>query len=251
MSIFISRIFQTVPLHCGAIITLSDQASHHLARVLRASVGDRLTLFNGEGGEYAAVITDITRKTVIAQIESYLAREVESPVDLCLAQGISRGEKMDYTIQKAVELGVNKIIPLLTERCNVKLDEERRLKRQQHWQSIAISACEQSGRNKVPDIAMPQSLMTWLPTVSSAHCFVLAPQAETRLQQVSVSKNAQIVLLIGPEGGLSDIEIHQACQQGFLALNLGPRVLRTETAAVAALTALQCYFGDMGSWDLD
>ena len=152
---------------------------------------------------------------------------------------------MDYTIQKAVELGVSKIYPLLTERCNVKLDEDRRQKRLQHWQSIIISACEQSGRNKVPEIMPPQTLTYWLTTIKADHSFILAPTARQKLKQITLKNNASVVLLIGPEGGLSDLEINQAQQKGFTPLNLGPRVLRTETAAIAALTALQCYFGDM------
>ena len=239
------RIFQATPLAENKIVQLDEPATHHVARVLRAKIGDELTLFNGEGGEFAGVIQHIDKKTVSVEIKKFIARESESPLELYLAQGISRGEKMDYTIQKAVELGVKKIIPLFTERCNVKLDEDRRDKRTQHWRSIVIGACEQCGRNRVPEILPPQMLSQWMKTVEADWKFVLAPLAERRLAEMSIEKNSRVVLLIGPEGGLSENEIDSSLQQGFLPLNLGPRVLRTETAAVAAITALQCYAGDM------
>jgi 16S rRNA (uracil1498-N3)-methyltransferase len=146
-----------------------------------------------------------------------------------------------------VELGVKKIIPLFTERCTVKLDEERRAKRFQHWQSIIISACEQSGRNQIPELLFPMTLESSLRSVQADWCFVLSPVALSQLKDKSVQKQQRVILLIGPEGGLSEAEISLACQQGFLPLNLGPRILRTETAAVAAITALQCSFGDMGA----
>jgi 16S rRNA (uracil1498-N3)-methyltransferase len=181
----------------------------------------------------------------MVKVDQYNPREAESPISLCLAQGISRGEKMDYTIQKAVELGVTKIIPLLTERCTVKLDADRREKRLQHWQSIIISACEQSGRNKIPTLLPPQAFHHWLPTANADQCFVLAPTANQKLEKISLKNNAEVILLIGPEGGLSDGEIALASDQSFIPLNLGPRILRTETAAVAALSALQCIYGDL------
>lgn len=240
----ISRIFQASSLVVGDSIQLDESASHHLARVLRANVGDALILFNGQGGEYVAYITEITKKNVTAQIQEFVAVDRESPLELCLAQGISRGEKMDYTIQKAVELGAKKIIPLLTERCTVKLDQERREKRWQHWHAIMISACEQSGRTHVPELSKPLSLDAWLEEARTGVSFVLAPGAETKLKTITLPSR-QATLLIGPEGGLSEAEIQQACAKGFQPLSLGPRVLRTETAAVAALAVLQAAFGDM------
>jgi 16S rRNA (uracil1498-N3)-methyltransferase len=243
----ISRIYQAVPLHSSVTLELDTNAAHHLARVLRAAVGDSLTLFNGKGGEYAARITAIDKKKVMVEIGQQHPRDVESPLDLCLAQGISRGEKMDYTIQKAVELGVKKIIPLLTERCNVKLDIERREKRFNHWQAIVISACEQSGRTRLPQLLAPIPLHDWLASKPQGQGFVLAPTGSGKLNQFNLEAHSSVSLLIGPEGGLSEPEIRYAQAQGFAALSLGPRILRTETAAVAALTALQCYFGDMGA----
>ncbi len=242
----VTRVFQAVPLSENSEIILDAQASHHIARVLRAAINDSLTIFNGQGGEYSGIISQINKKNVTIKIGKYHSREAESPLTLYLAQGISRGEKMDYTIQKAVELGVSQIIPLITQRCNVRLDQERSEKRLQHWQSIIISACEQSGRNRVPEIVAPQTLVNWLPMVRADQCFVLSPYSQNKLAKVSLQKNQRIVLLVGPEGGLSEIEIQQAEQKGFLSLNLGPRILRTETAAVVGMTALQCYFGDMG-----
>jgi 16S rRNA (uracil1498-N3)-methyltransferase len=241
----ISRIYQNVSLQTGAQIELDTQASHHLARVLRAKIADNVTIFNGAGGEYDSVIENITKKAVQVRIGEYNPREAESPLNLCLAQGIARGEKMDYIIQKAVELGVKKIIPLITERCSVKLNDERREKRAQHWQSIIISACEQSGRNRLPELLPAQALHEWLATAQDAQCFVLAPLTSTKLREFTIAATANVVLLIGPEGGLSAREINLATEHQFAALNLGPRILRTETAAVAALTALQCSFGDM------
>jgi 16S rRNA (uracil1498-N3)-methyltransferase len=243
----IPRIFQAIPLAIDTVVPLNVQASHHLARVLRAAIHDQVTIFNGEGGEYRAIISHIDKKTVTLRVNEFLAIDNESPLDLYLAQGISRGEKMDYTIQKAVELGVKKIIPLFTERCNVKLDDDRREKRIQHWQSIIISACEQCGRNRIPELVTPQSLGHWLPKIDAEWRFVLSPHHAGRLSEQAIPAESRVVLLIGPEGGLSEMEVGQVSSQGFQPLNLGPRILRTETAAVAAITALQCYFGDMAS----
>ena len=241
----ISRIFQKIILQSDALIRLESEASHHLARVLRAEINDELTIFNGEGGEYAAVITAIDKKNVTVKIKEYSAREAESALELYLLQGISRGEKMDYTIQKAVELGVTKILPLFTERSTVKLDAERREKRWQHWQSIAIGACEQSGRNRVPEILMPVSFSKGLASITADWRLVLSPKAERKLNEIPIGKSQRVILLIGPEGGLSELELEEASRCGFLSLNLGPRILRTETAAVAAIAALQCCFGDL------
>lgn len=242
----ISRVYQNVALKVGAILDLDEPASHHIARVLRAEIGETLIIFNGQGGEYTTIISKIDKKKVTVDVQAFSPREAESPIILCLAQGISRGEKMDYTIQKAVELGVNQIIPLQTERCNVKLTSERKEKRLQHWKSIIVSACEQSGRNQIPELLDSQTLSQWLPNAKADCSFVLVPNASQKLEHISLPPGARVTLLIGPEGGLSEIEITHAVQHGFLPLNLGPRILRTETAAVAAITAIQCHFGDMG-----
>lgn len=237
-----TRIYQPVPLTLGAL-RLDEKASHHLARVLRAAINDEIVLFNGEGGEYQAVIRAISKKNVDVELFQFSPRSVESPAHLILAQGIARGEKMDFVIQKAVELGVSEIYPVITERCNVRLDKEREQKRLEHWRAVVISACEQCGQNKLPVLHAPILLPAWLPTVHAEMKFILLPQAEQKLKAQNEAVK-QIALLIGPEGGLSEQEIKAATAAGFAALNLGPRVLRTETAALAALSVLQFQFGD-------
>ena len=239
----VSRIYQATPLALG-MQQLDEKASHHLARVLRASVNDDLVIFNGEGGEYHAVINQINKKNVTVEIKKFIERQSESPVSISLAQGVARGEKMDFVIQKAVELGVSEIFPVITERCNVRLDQERSQKRLQHWQAVVISACEQSGRNRLPTIHAPQSLQSWLGSVAAEKKFVLSPHVNSKLEDAD-KKPATIAILIGPEGGLSEQEVQAAVSDGFAALNLGPRILRTETAAVTALSVLQFHFGDL------
>lgn len=238
-----TRIYQPVPLALGAL-RLDEKASHHLARVLRAAIGDEIILFNGEGGEYSSVIRAISKKNIDVELLQFSPRSVESPVHLILAQGIARGEKMDFVIQKAVELGVSEIYPIVTERCNVRLDKEREQKRLEHWRAVVISACEQCGQNKVPILHPPVLLPAWLQTVRAELKFILLPQVDHKLKSQS-SAVKTIVLLIGPEGGLSEQEIKTAESAEFIALNLGPRVLRTETAALTALAVLQFQFGDL------
>lgn len=241
----ISRIYQAVPLSSGQMLRLDEKASHHLARVLRARVGDGVTLFNGMGGEYAAEIKHIDKKGVDVLVQAFVEREVESPIELYLAQGIARGEKMDFIVQKAVELGVTKIFPLSTERSNVRLDKDREEKRLQHWQAVAISACEQSGRNRIPAVMPPMSLPDYLGQIQVSQGFVLSPHVNTPLSISSVPVGQSVAVLIGPEGGLSDAEVVMAQELGYQALQLGSRVLRTETATIAALAILQARFGDM------
>lgn len=245
-----TRIYQAIPLILHTSIYLDQKASHHVARVLRAKGGDKIRLFNGEcEGDYEAVITHIDKKSVKAEIVTFLPRTAESPVKIYLAQGMARGEKMDFIVQKAVELGVSKIIPLVTERCTVKLDTERKINRLTHWRAIVTSACEQSGRNQVPEVCAPLALSDWLPSVNAEQCFVLSPHRQEKLPGGGIvrSKSASIALLIGPEGGLTEHEVERALNQGFKPLNLGPRTLRTETATIAAITIFQSFYGDMGS----
>lgn len=241
----IARLYQASPLTVNTSIRLDERAFHHAARVLRAKVGEQVILFNGEGGEYKAVIKNIDKKGMDVDILAFSEREAESPVAIHLAQGIARGEKMDFIVQKAVELGVSSIVPLFTERCNIKLADERAGKRLAHWRSICIGACEQSGRNRLPKIVEPISLNDWLPSAKADYSFVLSPVAQEKIPALTLKPQAAILLLIGPEGGLSETEINRAKQTGFMPLNLGPRILRTETASIAAITALQCRFGDL------
>jgi len=241
----ISRIYHPFSLKEQEVVNLDSKASHHIGRVLRAKVGDALTLFSGKGGEYLGTIAKIDKKTVGVRITEFVDREVESPLQLHLAQGITRGEKMDFIIQKAVELGVKTITPLITERSNQRFTEEREIKRLEHWRSIAISACEQSGRNRVPEIAKPIAYLDWLQSVPNAFGFVLSPHVTEQTIQPPPSLDTMVYLIIGPEGGLSPREI--AAAQQFFPLNIGPRVLRAETAPITAISILQFKFGDLGS----
>lgn len=237
-----TRIYQPAKLAIGKL-QLEEKASHHLSRVLRAEIGDEITVFNGEGGEYQAVIRAITKKNVEVELLKYSERTVESRAHLILAQGIARGEKMDFVMQKAVELGVNEIYPLITERCNVRLDKEREQKRMDHWRAVVISACEQSGRTMIPVVHEPMLLADWVAAIQADMKFILLPEAKQKLSEAKTAKN--IAILIGPEGGLSEQEINLAVKHQFMPLNLGPRVLRTETAALAALTVIQYAHGDL------
>jgi 16S rRNA (uracil1498-N3)-methyltransferase len=219
----------------------------HLTRVLRLRVGDALLVFNGEGGEYEATVSAVERRSVSIQLGKFLDRNVESPLGLVLVQGVSRSERMDYTVQKAVELGVNQIVPVNTERTVVNLKGDRLIRRQQHWQAVVNGACEQSGRNVVPEVRPIVSFQQWLdesePGPDSGLKLVLHHRAQASL--VGLPKpEGPVTVLIGPEGGLAASEIKAAELAGYLPLCLGPRVLRTETAAVAALSVLQWLWGD-------
>lgn len=238
-----TRIFEPSELKIHSTLELNENAAHHLARVLRSKIGEQIILFNGRGGEYLAEITKIDKKGVAVRILSFNEKNVESPINIHLAQGIARGEKMDFIIQKAIELGVTHITPLITTRSNVRLDNERSEKRLAHWRAVAISACEQSGRTIVPEIFATTTLDKYLDKAEADLRFVLTPHTQEKLPQHSSSiKNIHI--LIGPEGGLDEIEIKTALNKGFLALSLGPRILRTETASIAAISVLQTKFGD-------
>lgn len=231
------------PLAEHSEITLPEDVAHHLVKVLRSETGTRFTLFNGQGGEFTAELVEAGKKTARARLLGFQPGDRESVLHTHLGQVMSRGERMDYVIQKATELGVSVITPLSSERCELKLrGEERADKKLEHWRQIAISACEQCGRNRLPVINPPLALPEWLPTVDSASRWVLAPSVQGGPAALPVPPSA--ALLIGPEGGLSMAEIAQAEAAGFLPWQLGPRVLRTETAPVAALAALQLLYGD-------
>lgn len=239
------RIFQKISLREGDTITLSLDAAHYLGNVRRTREGDSLIIFNGEGGEYQAEILGIRKDKFTLKILSFQAVNNESPLDIHLAQGVARGDKMDFIVQKAVELGVKKITPLLTERSTVKLDLDKRVKRQQHWQMVAISACEQSGRTFVPEIFLPLTLTQWLKEFQGTG-IILSPYCKTKISDLSLSTDSRFTLLVGPEGGLSDEEVELLQEKQFISLNLGPRILRTETAPLAVIAMLQERFGDMG-----
>lgn len=241
----IPRIYTSQPLNPGQTISLEGSAANHVARVLRLKPGAVLTLFNGQGGEYPATLSETGKRSIEVRVQAHEARETESPLEITLAQGISRGERMDYAIQKAVELGVSHIVPVITERTQVTLKGERLEKKLGHWQGIAISACEQCGRNRVPEVASPVTLANWLPSRVNGLSLVLDPLAVQGLPGLD-RPDVPVNLLIGPEGGLTDAEIAQAGAAGFTGVRLGPRILRTETAAMATLSAIQLLWGDLG-----
>lgn len=239
------RIFQPSQFSINETVTLSNDAFGHVVRVLRLKEGDSITLFNGdEPFQYSATLCNVSKKSADVKILSQQKNNSESPLNIHLGQGISRGDRMDFTLQKSVELGVNTITPLFTERCGVKLNTERLEKKRQQWQKIVISACEQSGRASVPIVNEPMLLTDWLTQETSALKINLHPKAQHSIMSLP-NENTRVRLLIGPEGGLSDDEIAQANENDFIDVLLGPRVLRTETAALTAITALQCRFGDL------
>ncbi len=240
----IPRIYQPISLSSGETQTLTLSAAHYLGQVRRTREGDSVILFNGNGGEYQAEVLSLKKDKITVKIGSFSEVHNESPLSVELAQGIARGEKMDFIIQKAVELGAKRIIPLFTERSNVKLDPDKRLKRQQHWQAVAVSACEQSGRAVIPEVALPIELGAWLKTFKGRG-LTLSPLDNTRISGLEVQKGETLTLLVGPEGGLSAAEVALTEQKDFSPLNLGPRILRTETAPLAALALLQARFGDL------
>ena len=240
----IPRLYFPVPLTVGTTVALDDNAFNHAVRVLRLKPGAALVLFNGAGGAFAATLTDIGKREARARVTEVLPGEVESPLRVVLAQGISRGEKMDYTLQKAVELGVAAIQPLFAERGGVDLRGERLARKVQHWRGIVIGACEQCRRNRLPELREPLSLAEWLrQPMEPGSRLLLDPLAARGLHGLE-SPAGVVTLLIGPEGGLSPAEIAQAYQAEFAGVRLGPRILRTETAGVAALAAVQVLWGD-------
>lgn len=232
-----------VPEH-GAC-DIPPEAAHHLLHVLRLAKGDAVVIFDGDGHEYDATIQRVSKSGIGVKLGPARSIDRESRLEVTLAQGISSGDRMDYTIQKAVELGVYAIQPLTTERSVVRLDAARAAKRIAHWRSVAIAACEQCGRNRLPEIAPVSTLATWLGSLSTGSLrLTLSPNAPAKLAALDRNDTAPIILLVGPEGGLAPREEHDALTAGFTAVRLGPRVLRTETAAVAALAALQTLWGD-------
>ena len=237
------RFYDPQPLSENTTIQLCDDATQHI-RVLRLTNGDAITLFNGQGGQYLAELCDVQKRSCHAKILAFQETTNESPLYLHLGQVISRGDRMEFVIQKAVELGVNEITPLISERCGVKLNAERMAKKQQQWQKIAIAACEQSGRNIVPQINQTQALTQWCEDPVECCKLTLHPRATYSINTLP-DDIQHIRLLIGPEGGFSDKEINLTETLKFTETLLGPRVLRTETAALTAITALQCRFGDL------
>lgn len=240
----IPRIYHSSTLEIDQIVELDPDAANHVSRVLRLKPDHQIILFDGSGSDFHCQISDVAKKSVTATTISKNIIKNESPLNVHLAQGISRGDKMDFTIQKSVELGVAEITPVFTERCGVKLSGERLEKKHQQWQKIAIAACEQSGRALVPKIHPPIQLITFLQQQTPQLKLNLHPKATTSLKTTEFPASG-VRFIIGPEGGLSDEEIAFAQDAGYIDTQLGPRVLRTETAALTLLAALQFQFGDL------
>lgn len=238
------RVFIASELKLKKEIILDIDLSNYLLNSIRLKISDHFLIFNGTSpeGEFSAIITAINKQRVVAVVQNFIQCNRESPLQIHLGQGISRGEKMDFTVQKAVELGVNIITPLFTEYCNVKLKNERLENRLHHWQAIAISAAQQSGRCYIPKILPAQFLESWVVKANNLR-LVFDPTATNKLANIKEHPGS-VTLLIGPEGGLSNEEIVFAKQNNFLPVILGPRILRTETSGLAAISALQTQWGD-------
>ncbi|HEU4487202.1 MAG TPA: 16S rRNA (uracil(1498)-N(3))-methyltransferase [Povalibacter sp.] len=241
----LNRIFCEGPLTNGATVTLPAAGAYHVARVLRMRVGAPLVVFDGNGSDYQAEIVEVDGDKVLVTLHSQAPGTGESPIRITLVQGVSRSERMDWTLQKATELGAAAVSPVLTARSVVRLDANQAAKKQAHWRGIVVGACEQCGRSKIPPVSLPVSLRDYFANVrKDGMRLVLSPSAPASLAGIA-SLPSKVELLIGPEGGLDDDEIAAAQKVGFMPVRLGPRVLRTETAAVVALTVLQALWGDL------
>jgi 16S rRNA (uracil1498-N3)-methyltransferase len=238
------RLFHSGELALSGEMELDDEARRHLVTVLRATQGQSVELFNGDGFNYLGSLSHIEKRRALVTIQARTKSDNESPISLHLYQAVSRGDKMDLTIQKAVELGVNQITPITTERCGVKLNDQRWLKKVQHWQKVIQSACEQSGRAVVPQLNTVIGLDHLIASkIDFANTIVLDPVASDSLSKFATSAQA-LQVVIGPEGGLTEQEIQRLRSAGCQGVRLGPRVLRTETAGLAVLSVLQARFGD-------
>lgn len=243
----LKRLYVTERLAAGAELRLGEDAAHYLGRVLRLRAGETVHAFNADDGEWSATISRIARDRATLLVHEAVRNTAESPLKIHLVQGISRGERMDFVVQKATELGVERITPVLTDHGVVKLDSGRAEKRRLHWQRVAASACEQSGRVSPPRVDTPLPLNDWFgaPRTAGSADLILAPGAGKSLTDSGAPAAAGLCLLVGPEGGFSEREYDDARLAGFEAVTLGPRVLRTETAAVAALAIAQGLWGDL------
>lgn len=240
-----TRVYHNGAIETGAVVVLGHDASNHVVNVLRCKPGMQITLFNGAGGEYRACLVEANAKAAELRVESYADIHNDSPLSITLLQGISRGERMDTTIQKATELGVSRIIPVICERTQgVKSDRLDR--KHQRWNMIATSACEQSGRNHLPELPDPVKFADAVLSTADALKLVLDPASRSSLQDIHPEDARSLTLLIGPEGGLSDNELSLAKSSGFTGIRFGPRILRTETAGPAFIAAAQTLWGDMG-----
>ncbi|HEY6529226.1 MAG TPA: 16S rRNA (uracil(1498)-N(3))-methyltransferase [Cellvibrionaceae bacterium] len=239
----IPRVFVPLPFSSEAEINLPETQAHYLTRVLRMDAGRPLFVFNGEGGSYSAEIIQASKNTCLIKLGHFTPDNFQSPLNCSLAIGISKGDRFEYVLQKACELGVTQIYPLFTSRTEVRLDTARQSKKTEHWQQVLISSCEQNGRNLIPQLNTPQSIIEFLPQATADLKLVLHHRANQALNSYATPQS--VCLLIGPEGGLSEVEINQAQQQGFNPLALGPRILRTETAPLVVLSLVQYQWGDL------
>lgn len=238
-----ARIYYAGELNLDLTVTLPQETSHYLLHVLRLKIGTNLLLFNGSGGEFLAQLTNATKKNAVVSIKQFNPINTESACKIHLAQAVGKGDKMDWIIQKAVELGVNEITPLITEFTNVRLDEDRAAKRHSHWQDVIISACEQSQRTHLPVIHPIMEFTQFINASSTDFRIYCHPNSDKRLN--SFEKVDNVTVLIGPEGGLSEKEVQSASRADFIGVSLGPRILRMETAAVATVAILQAQYGDL------
>ena len=239
------RIYFPSDLTLNATYELDSDNSTHLIRVLRLTNGDPIDVFDGNGNEYSAVLCDVQKKSASFQVNELIRQEPQQALSLHLGQVVSKGDRMDFTIQKATELGITDITPLWSERCEVRLKGDRLEKKMVHWQNIAISACQQSGRCKIPVIHPPMDYLDWAKNTNADIRLLLHPHQQQPLSQYEQPHS--VALLIGPEGGFSEDEVEYAINTGFTGLRLGPRILRTETASLAALSVLQYVWGDFTS----
>jgi 16S rRNA (uracil1498-N3)-methyltransferase len=237
-----SRLYTNAALQIGKTLELDDDNAHYARSVLRLKNDAPIILFNGTGGEFLGKVVEVSRKNVRVELEKFIERSVESNLKIQLGLGISRGDRMDFSVQKAVELGVTSITPLITERCVAQFKNEKKSQRWQHWQKIIQHAAEQSGRTVLPDFADVSTLNSWVTEQGGLKVF-LDPYAEKNLAQLK-PENHSVTLLTGPEGGFSPQEREIAKAAGFIPVRLGARILRTETASLAALSAVQMLWGD-------
>ena len=245
----ISRLYVPISLTLNDTVKLDDDGGHYVRTVLRLKKDDNIILFNGKGGEYIGVLSEVSRNAVQVEVNSFSDRTVESPLKITLGLGISRGDRMDLAVQKAVELGVTDITPILTDRCVVQLKGEKKQQRLHHWQKIMQHAAEQSSRTFIPELTDIATLQTWVESQQGLKIF-LDPYAENVLTQYQPD-NMQVTLLTGPEGGFTEQERKAARAAGFIPVRLGKRILRTETAAIGTLAAVQMLWGDFGPSNLE
>lgn len=238
------RVHVDLPLQCGESLTLPPAAFRHLIQVLRLKTGAAVTVFNGRGGEYRARIGQVSKRQAWIEVVEFVDVSRESPLDLRLVQAVSKGERMDWTVQKAAEIGATQVVPVLSQFCNVSMNAARWEKKRTHWQAVMTAACEQCGRTRIPALGPIQTLSDWLDSPAAGTRLILDPDQGQPIANFA-GATAPIDLLIGPEGGFSESEIRTAINAGCKAARMGPRLFRTETAGLAAMAVLQALAGDL------